>query len=245
MRREGARVCVADLNFGEADALAQKIGNGAFAYALNVTKIDEIKACVAECEKRIRRHRHPRQQCRRLRHGAVGRDHREELRLRVRRQRQGPDLHAAGSGRKHEARAGKGGKIINFASQAGRRGEALVAVYCASKAAVISLTQSAGLALIKHGSTSTALRRASSTRRCGSMSTRCSPNTRTAPRARRSASSARAFPWPHGQARGPRRLRRLPRVIRKRLRGGPDLQRRRRPVDELTASSRHERDCLT
>ena len=46
---------------------------------------------------------------------------------------------------------GGGGKIINFASQAGRRGEALVAVYCASKAAVISLTQSAGLDLIKHG----------------------------------------------------------------------------------------------
>ncbi|PWE28615.1 L-iditol 2-dehydrogenase [Pararhodobacter marinus] len=44
-----------------------------------------------------------------------------------------------------------GGKIINMASQAGRRGEALVAVYCASKAAVISLTQSAGLDLIRHG----------------------------------------------------------------------------------------------
>ena len=43
------------------------------------------------------------------------------------------------------------GKIINMASQAGRRGEALVAVYCATKAAVISLTQSAGLDLIKHG----------------------------------------------------------------------------------------------
>ena len=45
---------------------------------------------------------------------------------------------------------GQGGKIVNFSSQAGRRGEALVAVYCATKAAVISLTQSAGLALIKH-----------------------------------------------------------------------------------------------
>jgi len=45
---------------------------------------------------------------------------------------------------------GKGGKIINMASQAGRRGEALVAIYCATKAAVISLTQSAGLDLIKH-----------------------------------------------------------------------------------------------
>jgi NAD(P)-dependent dehydrogenase (short-subunit alcohol dehydrogenase family) len=49
------------------------------------------------------------------------------------------------------AAQGRGGKIINMASQAGRRGEALVAVYCATKAAVISLTQSAGLGLIKHG----------------------------------------------------------------------------------------------
>src|SRR6185437_2462533 len=46
--------------------------------------------------------------------------------------------------------AGKGGKIINFSSQAGRRGEARVAVYCATKAAVISLTQSFDLELIKH-----------------------------------------------------------------------------------------------
>ncbi len=46
---------------------------------------------------------------------------------------------------------GKGGKIINMASQAGRRGEGLVAIYCATKAAVISMTQSAGLDLIKHG----------------------------------------------------------------------------------------------
>jgi NAD(P)-dependent dehydrogenase (short-subunit alcohol dehydrogenase family) len=46
---------------------------------------------------------------------------------------------------------GRGGKIINMASQAGRRGEALVAVYCATKAAVISITQSAGLDLIRHG----------------------------------------------------------------------------------------------
>ena len=43
-----------------------------------------------------------------------------------------------------------GGKIINLASQAGRRGEALVSHYCASKAAVISYTQSAALALAEH-----------------------------------------------------------------------------------------------
>ncbi|WMS40759.1 L-iditol 2-dehydrogenase [Acuticoccus sp. MNP-M23] len=52
---------------------------------------------------------------------------------------------------RHMIARGGGGKIINMASQAGRRGEALVAVYCATKAAVISLTQSAGLGLIGHG----------------------------------------------------------------------------------------------
>lgn len=52
---------------------------------------------------------------------------------------------------RHMIERGIKGRIINMASQAGRRGEPLVAVYCATKAAVISLTQSAGLALIKHG----------------------------------------------------------------------------------------------
>lgn len=51
----------------------------------------------------------------------------------------------------HMIERGIKGRIINMASQAGRRGESLVAVYCASKAAVISLTQSAGLNLIQHG----------------------------------------------------------------------------------------------
>jgi D-sorbitol dehydrogenase (acceptor) len=45
---------------------------------------------------------------------------------------------------------GRGGKIINMASQAGRRGEALVLAYCASKACVISMNQSIALALAPH-----------------------------------------------------------------------------------------------
>ncbi|MFN4154436.1 MAG: L-iditol 2-dehydrogenase [Paracoccaceae bacterium] len=52
---------------------------------------------------------------------------------------------------RHMIARGQGGTIINMASQAGRRGESLVAVYCATKAAVISLTQSAGQNLISHG----------------------------------------------------------------------------------------------
>ena len=45
---------------------------------------------------------------------------------------------------------GRRGSVVNLASQAGRRGEALVAHYCASKAAVISYTQSAALAMAPH-----------------------------------------------------------------------------------------------
>jgi D-sorbitol dehydrogenase (acceptor) len=40
-----------------------------------------------------------------------------------------------------------GGAIINFSSQAGRRGEANVMLYCSTKAAVISITQSMALEL--------------------------------------------------------------------------------------------------
>lgn len=46
--------------------------------------------------------------------------------------------------------AGRTGSVINLASQAGRRGEALVSHYCATKAAVISYTQSAALAMAPH-----------------------------------------------------------------------------------------------
>jgi D-sorbitol dehydrogenase (acceptor) len=44
-----------------------------------------------------------------------------------------------------------GASVINMSSQAGRRGEALVSHYCATKAAVISYTQSAALAMAPHG----------------------------------------------------------------------------------------------
>lgn len=46
---------------------------------------------------------------------------------------------------------GRGGRVINFSSQAGRRGEGPSVAYCATKAAVISITQSCALDLVKHG----------------------------------------------------------------------------------------------
>ena len=147
--REGARVCVADLNFAEADALAQRIGNGAFAYALNVTRLDEIKACVAECETQMGG-------IDILVNNAAVFDMAPWGEITEKSYDFVFDVNVKGliftlqEVAESMKRRGKGGKIINFASQAGRRGEALVAVYCASKAAVISLTQSAGLALIPH-----------------------------------------------------------------------------------------------
>jgi NAD(P)-dependent dehydrogenase (short-subunit alcohol dehydrogenase family) len=147
--REGARVCVADIEFQEAQKTAKAIGGGSFAFKLDVTNLSSIQECVAEVEKQA---------------GGVDilvnnaaifdmgplEDIPEKSYDRV------FDVNVKGVLFMMQAAAnsmikrGKGGKIINFASQAGRRGEPLVAVYCASKAAVISFTQSAGLALIKH-----------------------------------------------------------------------------------------------
>lgn len=50
----------------------------------------------------------------------------------------------------HMVERGVKGAVINMASQAGRRGESLVSHYCASKAAIISYTQSAALAMAPH-----------------------------------------------------------------------------------------------
>ena len=50
----------------------------------------------------------------------------------------------------HMVDSGTRGAVVNMASQAGRRGEALVSHYCASKAAIVSYTQSAALAMAPH-----------------------------------------------------------------------------------------------
>jgi len=52
---------------------------------------------------------------------------------------------------RHMVERGRGGKIINLASEAGQRADAHVIAYSATKAAVISITKTAALALIPHG----------------------------------------------------------------------------------------------
>lgn len=147
---EGARVAIADVNVEAAAQTAAAIGDAAYAVRLDVTDQASIDACIKEVE-----------------------DHAGGVDILVNNagifdlapiveiSRGSYDkvfsVNVAGTLFTMQAAAKsmiageRRGRIINLASQAGRRGEPLVAVYCASKAAVISLTQSAGLNLIKHG----------------------------------------------------------------------------------------------
>jgi len=148
--REGARVAIADINLERATATAQEIGPAAYAVQMDVTQQASIDAAIDTCVKEA---------------GGVdilvNNAALFDLQPIVEITRESYDrlfsINVAGTlftlqaAAKQMIAQGRGGKIINMASQAGRRGEALVGVYCATKAAVISLTQSAGLNLIKHG----------------------------------------------------------------------------------------------
>ena len=146
---EGATVAIADINLAAAEATAAEIGPGAYALHLDVTSQESIDKAISEVEQR---------------QGGldilINNAALFDLAPIVEITRASYDrlfqINVAGTLFMMQAAAksmiarGKGGKIINMASQAGRRGEALVGVYCATKAAVISLTQSAGLNLIAH-----------------------------------------------------------------------------------------------
>ena len=146
---EGARLVVADRDETAAEALAKSLGAGAFSVPLEVTKQESIDHLVAVVAGR-----------------AGGIDvlvncaavyaltpvtevSREQWSTLFSINVDGT-FFTMQAVAKQMIKQGRGGKIINLASQAGRRGERLGAAYCATKAAVISLTQSAGLALIEH-----------------------------------------------------------------------------------------------
>jgi galactitol 2-dehydrogenase len=148
--REGATVAIADIDMMRAEATAKAIGPSAYAVKLDVTDQASIDAAIAAVEKRA---------------GGldilVNNAALFDMGPIVEITRASYDklfaINVAGTLFTLQAAAKsmiankRKGKIINMASQAGRRGEALVGVYCATKATVISLTQSAGLDLIKHG----------------------------------------------------------------------------------------------
>lgn len=147
---EGARVIVADRSLAAAEAVAARLGSAAFGFAVDVASIPAVEALLDAAESRV---------------GpldilvnnaavydlqpllAVDPDSFDRLfAINVR----GLFFTMQAAARRMVA-AGRRGAIINMASQAGRRGEAQSAVYAATKATVISLTQSAALALVKDG----------------------------------------------------------------------------------------------
>ncbi|HBQ31587.1 MAG TPA: L-iditol 2-dehydrogenase [Ochrobactrum anthropi] len=148
--REGARVIIADINIERAEEAARGIGSSVKAVKLDVTDLSQIDKVVAEID---------------AEYGGIDilvnnaaifdmapiNELTEDSYERV------LDINLKGPLFMMKAvsnvmiKRGRGGKIINMASQAGSRGEALVTLYCASKAAIISATQSAALALVKHG----------------------------------------------------------------------------------------------
>lgn len=146
---EGATVVLADLDAAATERAAAEIGNGAYGLGLDVTSPDSIETAVDRITAR-------RGGIDILVNNAAIFDMAPIVEVTRQSFDRVFDVNVKGLFFMLQAVAtamiarGKGGKIINIASQAGRRGEALVSIYCASKAAVISLTQSAGLDLIRH-----------------------------------------------------------------------------------------------
>ena len=148
--REGATVAIADINLAAAQDTAAELGDEAYAVHIDVSKQDSIDATIESVVAKAGK-------LDILINNAALFDAAETVDI----SRESYDklyaVNVAGTLFTMQAAAeqmikqGHGGKIINMASQAGRRGESLVLVYCSTKAAVISMTQSAGLNLIKHG----------------------------------------------------------------------------------------------
>jgi NAD(P)-dependent dehydrogenase (short-subunit alcohol dehydrogenase family) len=148
--REGAQVAIADIDFERAQNAAAEIGAAAIAVKMDVTDQASIDAAIARTVDVFG------QIDILINNAAIftaaplveidRADFARTFEINV-----AGTLFTMQAVARHMIEADVKGRIINMASQAGRRGEPLVAVYCATKAAVISLTQSAGLSLIAHG----------------------------------------------------------------------------------------------
>lgn len=147
---EGAEVAIADINLAAAQKAAEALGPKAHAIGLDVTKQESIDAAFAEAVERMGKLDILINNAALFTAAPVAEITRADY-DRLFAVNVAGTLFCLQAAAKHMIGRGQGGTIINMASQAGRRGESLVAVYCATKAAVISLTQSAGLNLIQHG----------------------------------------------------------------------------------------------
>lgn len=147
---EGARVAIADIDMIRAQETASQIGDRAIAVHLDVTDQASIDAAVASSVEQLGQIDILINNAAIFTAAPITEITRDDYARTF-------DINVTGTlftlqaVARHMIDRGIKGRIINMASQAGRRGEPLVAVYCATKAAIISLTQSAGLNLITHG----------------------------------------------------------------------------------------------
>ena len=147
---EGAKVCIADIDFAQAQTSALGLGDDAISVALDVTKQTSIDAAVQKTVSEFGQIDILVNNAAIFSAAPIVEIERSDFQNLFEVNVSGT-LFMIQAVARHMIENKIKGKINNMASQAGRRGEPLVAVYCASKAAVISLTQSAGLNLIKHG----------------------------------------------------------------------------------------------
>ncbi|MEP3636875.1 MAG: L-iditol 2-dehydrogenase [Paracoccaceae bacterium] len=147
---EGATVAIADIDFDAAKETASALGDGAYPVQMDVSVQSSIDAAIAS----VVTHAGALDI---LINNAALFDAAETVDItrdaydRLYAVNVAGTLFTMQAAAKQMILQGNGGKIINMASQAGRRGEPFVLVYCSTKAAVISMTQSAGLNLIRHG----------------------------------------------------------------------------------------------
>lgn len=143
MADAGARVAVADLNAADAAQTAQAIDG--ISVAVDVTNFDALATCMQDVEAQL---------------GGIdilvnnaGIFNMASIdKITVEDYRRQYDVNVGGTIFACQAvapimRKRGGGSIINFSSQAGRRGEPNITLYCSTKAAVISVTQSLALEL--------------------------------------------------------------------------------------------------
>ncbi len=148
--REGANVVIGDVLTDEAEAAAQEIGSQAEAMYLDVTDqacIDHVVDTTAAKHGRIDILVN---NAGIFDMGPLEEVTREQFRKLFAVNTEGMYFMLQAVANKMLADS-KGGRIINMASQAGRRGDPLLSAYCATKAAVISITQSAGLHFARRG----------------------------------------------------------------------------------------------
>ena len=142
---EGAKVAVADRLSHEAEETAAALGPNAMAVTMDVTDIDAIAKGVQAVEANWGGIDVLVNNAGIFNMASIDRvtveDYRRQYDVNV-----GGTIFAIQAVVPGMKRRG-GGAIINFSSQAGRRGEPNIVIYCSTKAAVISITQSLALEL--------------------------------------------------------------------------------------------------